>query len=138
MKQIQITALEKPLGKWYYRMERSGILFPTYFEHYYTTGTVTTIDVVLDKKMGPVVLQTMHDDEFMVFETEHHCISTFLLEQWDRGHFMQHWDLSIKRHRELFNIFMETYAHSIMTEPNTGANEIYIRMDKELDHYKGK
>lgn len=74
----------------------------------------------------------------MVFDTEHRCIEIFLQEQWDRGHWMQNWDLGNPRHRELFNIFMETYDHIIMAKPTAGANKIYIQMDKELDHYKGK
>lgn len=137
MKQIQIAAIEAPLGKWYYRMEAGGILFPTYFESCYTTGGITPVFFVMDKYLDAVRLQVVND-EFLVFDTEHRCIEVFLNEQWDRGHYMHHWDLSNPRHRELFNIFMESYAHIIMKEPNSGANKTYIRMDKELDHYKGK
>ncbi len=132
---MQLYAQEKPLGKWYFRFESGGILFPTYFETYYITEGITPMDFVWDSELGAVEIQ-QHQDRFYVYETEHQCIDVFLREQWDRGHFMQHWDLTLKRHRDLFNIFMEKYAHLIMAEPQGDANQIYIEMEKELLKYK--
>ena len=122
-------------GAWYYRMEDDGILFPTFFETYYTTKGITPVDFVYDKEIGFVKLD-MVSGIFNTFDTKHKCISIFLMEQWDRGHYMHHWDLHNEYQRELFEIFMDTYAHMILVHPEEGANKMYIYLENELHKYK--
>ena len=129
---MTLTTVEKPLGKWYYRFEEGGILFPTFFKTYFTTEGITPINFVWDKDLGAVIIQS--SKEFFVYDSEHMCVDVFLREQWDRGHWMNHWKLDLPRHRELFNIFMEKYSHLIMATPEGDANQVYIEMEKRLNN----
>jgi len=138
---MHLNAIEKPLGKWYYRFEAGGILFPTYFKTYFRTEGITPMNFVWDKELGAIEIFNKKEysdkiDDFDVFQSEHVCIDLFLREQWDRGFWMQKWNFEMPRHRELFNIFMEKYSHMIMVDPQGDANQVYIEMDKDLQTYK--
>ena len=134
---MQVDAIEKPLGKWYYRFERTGILFPTFFESYYSIEGIVNMDFVYDDKLGIVEIQKIGDD-FGVFENELHCKNTFIMEQFDRGHCMEHWDLSNHYHRQLFNMFIEKYITKILNNPYSKTNMIYAEMERELKSYEEK
>ena len=63
---MNLEIIEKPFGKWYYSFGDKGILFPKYFETYFTIGEISPVDYVWDDEFGVVVVHKFKDKHLYI------------------------------------------------------------------------